>query len=178
MTPPFRSGALLVLTLALYGCGGGGDGIEVRRVDGSRVELTGEPSVRCGPVGDADPERGEALYILGGGLARATGEAGWILFAEIREVRVDRPVAFPHARTDHPMLFVNVPPGIEASSSEEGSSGRLTFDRLTCEVGEEVSFSVDAVLGSERHGGEPIRIEGSFRGVVEAAPEEGAPPSP
>jgi len=51
----------------------------------------------------------------------------------------------------------------EASTEQEDAGGWVEFDAVGCEPGDEVSFTVDAVPGSEFGDDEPIAAEGSLR---------------
>jgi hypothetical protein len=132
------------------------------RPDGSPIAFRGATRVWCGPWEQGVPRRSIHL---------ARGRAGhhWELSAVRRDVAPGRRFAFPldfvFDRPHGVQLFV-ADGADEASSSEEESSGSLTFSQASCHAGESVAFSVDAVLGSELFGGAPVHVTGTFRGPV------------
>ncbi len=84
------------------------------------------------------------------------------------DLRRGRAFRFPHSFLwDHPSgaLIFAVDRRNEASTAEEEASGRLFFDRISCRPGRDVSFRVDAALGSEVSGPR-ILVSGTFRGRV------------
>ncbi len=176
MSPRSASTTACVLALGLAACGGDGspatdNPLEFRRADGTLIEFPSERAVWCDAIEPDEPSAGKALFAVVGKLGGANeGEPGWSLVVPRDQVRAGRTTSFPN-EGGYPILFVAVPPRIEASSSEEEAHGRLTLERASCKRGEEVAFSVDGLLGSEFFEGESIRVLGSFSSEVGEPPE-------
>jgi hypothetical protein len=165
--------------LALAGCGGSDaavdPGLRFTRADGSTIRIPLGVVAWCGPWNDLIPRRALHVGALAGPPRRVSY---WRLWAIPRDVesgdRVHSPVEFVWNRPRGVEIFVgdleDTPGGAdtlggtnEASTQEEESGGWIEFDASGCEVGDEVAFTVDAVLGSEFGDDEPIAVEGSLR---------------
>jgi hypothetical protein len=184
----YRVGLLLLLTSVLAGCGGGSqdsppspaphEGLEFRRADGSRIEMRGRPLVWCGPWNDVIPD--QALHVAAvGGVERKPGEewfSYWQLWAIPEDVEGGAAVGFPGDYTfDDPsgvVLFVgDAQTQNEASTTGDDSSGQAAFSQADCKAGSTVEFTIDAIVDSEFSDGDPVKVKGTFRGVVQAPPE-------
>ena len=139
------------------------------RADGSRIQFTGQPQVWCGPWEEGEvPAR--TLHVRVGGFG---GEARWELRAVVDDVQPGQPLAFPNTfiwnQPEGVEIFVLDEPN-ELSTGSDRSSGSIAFSELECGEGGEVSFTIDAVLGSEFGDGPPVSVEGSFRAPVSGGP--------
>lgn len=93
----------------------------------------------------------------------ALGRAGhWSVEAPVRYLRRHRRLRLPEHLRAGAVLFAAAG-GNEASSSEQGATGSLVFDRISCHRGPRVNLRVNAQLGSELFNGAPIRVTGSIR---------------
>ena len=185
-----RIGLLAMLAVMLVGCGAESRGSEAtsppsadtgllfQRTDGSRVEMHGRPLVWCGPWNDVIPDH--TLHVAAvGGVERKPGQdwfTYWELWAIPEDVEGGAAVGFPGDYTfDDPsgvVLFVgDRETKNEASSKGEDSGGQIVFTKASCEVGAPVEFTIDAVVDSEFSDGDPLKVEGAFRGVVGPGPE-------
>ena len=139
------------------------------RANQSRISFPSDARlfVWCGPWDNlvATP----SLQVL---LAGAT--SGWHLKTVVSDVTVGKPLTFPNFfNFDQPKnvdLFVLDPPN-ELSTSTDGSTGSITFQKLNCGSGGEVQFSINATIGSEFGDGPPITMAGAFRSPTGAAPK-------
>jgi hypothetical protein len=142
------------------------------REDGSRIPFSNEASVFvwCGPW-----EQGilaESLQIIFGGPGPTDPRLQ--LRAVMEDLSIGEPQPLPNTFVfddpDSVEIFVFDPPN-EVSSQIVGTGlgGQITFQKLDCPDGL-VEFTVDATLGSEFGGGPWIRVSGSFRATIEAAP--------
>jgi hypothetical protein len=100
-------------------------------------------------------------------------EDGWQLRAVVADVTLGQPLSFPNNFVfDQPKdvnIFVLDPPN-ELSTQEDESSGSITFQKLGCGSGDEVQFSIDAVIGSEFSDGTPVSVTGTFRAPIGQPP--------
>ena len=171
-----RSRATL-FALVLLGCTGGAPArpapaestLVFERPNGSRVHFAREPVAWCGPWEEGEVPV-ETVHVRV--RPAAAGQPWWMLRAVVRDVKAGEPLAFPNSYVwDQPGkadLFVLDPPN--ELSTQQRSSGSITFQKLDCGAGGEVRFSIDAVVGSELHGGPPLTARGSFRAPVGRAP--------
>jgi hypothetical protein len=176
--------AVLIAAVLMGGCRSGDQprgeadgGLIFHRADGSTIAFAGTVQAWCGPWNDVIPTR--ALHVAAlGGLRRQPGKwpSYWYLWAVPNDAQAGRRVRFP---VDFPAwnkpagakLFVgDWPTRNELSTQEEDSSGWISFAQAGCEPGNPVEFSIDAVVGSEFGDAEPVRVEGSFSGVVGEPP--------
>jgi hypothetical protein len=156
--------------LAIMGCGDDASGpsntssdendLVFERTDGSRIGFKPEVYVWCGPW-----EEGEipvpALHIRGWG----DGGRYWSLRAVLDDVEPGESFEFPN-------FFVwNEPVGAdifiadgsnELSTAQPESHGWIIFEKVECGPIGTVRFSIDAVLGSEYHGGDSLKVHGGL----------------
>jgi hypothetical protein len=197
---PLRSALIAGACLALAGCGSGSGGDETAareqragvgstirflRADGSAIRFPLEVVAWCGPWNDIIPTRAVHVAALDGPSTR-TRVSYWYLWAVPHDVRAGRRVRFPvdfpawnRPRGAEIFAFDNedTPGGPdvlgrtnEASTQQEDSGGWITFDAVGCELGDEVAFTVDAVLGSEFGDDQPIRAKGRLRVTIGEPP--------
>jgi hypothetical protein len=184
-----RVAFLFLLACVLAACGGEesspprtspspGTSLVVERADGSQIDMPGRPLVWCGPWNDLIPDH--ALHVAAvGDVERKRGEewfSYWHLWAIPEHIESQAAVGFPGDYTfDDPsgvVLFVgDAETGNEASTNGDDSSGQIVFTKASCEVGDPVEFTVDAVVDSEFGDGDPVKVKGMYRGVVERSPE-------
>lgn len=182
-----KSAAILFLTFLLlwsYGCSeeeetpssppfeGVDNNLVFRRSDGSEIEFGENTLVWIGNwenivkvdalhivVSDASPPSGPVRY--------------WRLKAVFDDIVIGEKIEFPvNFIWNDPVgvsLFVFDEPN-ELSSQEEESRGWITFDKLRTGGTGEVSFSIDAVLGSEYHDGDSCFVQGTFRSSIGSEP--------
>ncbi len=99
----------------------------------------------------------------------------WQLSAVVSDVRLGQALQFPNRFVfDQPKgadIFL-FDPSNELSSQADGSSGSITFQRLTCSTGADgvVEFSMNARIGSEFAGGPSVTAIGTFRSRVGPVP--------
>jgi hypothetical protein len=144
-----------------------------RRADGSEIEMQGKPLVWCGPWNDEIPDRTIQVAAIGD-VPRKTGQkwfSYWQLWAIPGDVEEGSAVGFPGDYTfDDPrgvVLFVGDAETENESSTEgEESRGQIAFSQASCDVGDPVEFTIDAVIDSEFFDGKPITARGTFHGVV------------
>jgi hypothetical protein len=101
------------------------------------------------------------------------GDPGWRLKIVVADVTLDEPINLPvnfiWDQPEHGSLFILDPPN-ELSSAADDCSGSITIHRLICGNDGGIEFSIDAVIGSEFHGGGSVTVTGSF-----VAPHTGGP---
>lgn len=112
-----------------------------------------------------------SIHVAYGGPAAT--DPFWQLSAVVADVKIDQPISFPNTFVfDQPKnadLFLSDPTN-ELSTQAGGSSGAISFQRLTCAGAGEVQFSINAIIGSEFGGGPSVHASGNFRGAVGQAP--------
>jgi hypothetical protein len=149
-----------------------------RRADGSRIVFRGETRAWCGAWSDE-----ASAWSLHVAVLRRNGRGFalpyWHLAAVLRDAQPGRTIRFPVRfvwnRPRGAELFVaDTATGNEASSEEEKANGRISFARAGCKLGGSVRFTIAGSLASEFGDGKPIRVSGTFRGVV-ARPPAGWP---
>jgi hypothetical protein len=131
------------------------------RTDGSRVQFGSNVEIWCGPW-----EKGEipieTLHIT----AKGSGWSYWNIRAVLEDVVPGEKIYFPNTfiwnQPEGADIFVCDEPN-ELSSSEEESHGWIMFEKVGCGRHSSVQFSIDAVLGSEYHDGDSLKVYGSFR---------------
>lgn len=110
-------------------------------------------------VSDASPPSGPIRY--------------WRLKAVIDDIVIGEKLEFPNNYIwndpDGVLLFVYDEPN-ELSTQEEESRGWITFHKLRTGGSGEVSFSIDAVVGSEYHDGDSCSVQGTFRSSIGSEP--------
>jgi hypothetical protein len=145
-----------------------------RRADGSRIAFSGTPRAWCGAWNTDEPIRTLTVAVLKPG-GRAFADPYWMLQAVVRDVRPGATIRFPLPtgvrRPRGAELFVaDSRKRIEASSDEEEARGRIVFSEVGCTLGAPIRFTVTGALGSEVFGGKPVRVTGSYQGVVGKRP--------
>ena len=141
------------------------------RVGDGPIAFSGKTYVWCGSW---EPDvKVPALRVLL--VPRRHDRSYWLLSGVLKDIRrsprVHFPVGFVWNRPKGAELFVyDRPTKNEASSETEKAKGVVTFSRVTCRRGQNVVVSASGVLGSEFGDGKPIRVTGTFRGVVGPPP--------
>lgn len=137
-----------------------------KRPDGSTIRFGRAAQTWCGPWGDDVARR--AVHV-----ETRSATRGWSLRAVLGDVRIGQPIAFPSEfvwnRPRGAEIFAFTP-RLEVSTGEEESSGSIAFSRLDCDPGGIVELRVRAVLGSELFGGAPVKVTGSYRGLISESP--------
>lgn len=170
-----------VLLLPLLGCGDDGsskpsDGISgplvFTRADSSEVEFPdgAEAFVWCGPW-ELDLVPVPSLHVWFG----VPGQPGyWLLRAVLGDIALGDSLRFPiYFVWDEPervALYLLDLPNELATDTDE-SSGFIVFNRIPCQAGSKIDFTIDAVLGSEYGDMPTVTVRGRF-----IAPITGAPP--
>ena len=147
-----------------------------RREDGSEIEMPGRPIAWCGPD---DVRPGTVLQVAAiDGVKRTSDErfSYWYVWAVPEDVEEGESISFPLPRAWDDARGVQIFVGDsvtdnEASTSGEDSSGQISFSQATCEIGAPIEFTVDAVIDSEFYDGDPVKANGTFRGVLDEAPK-------
>jgi hypothetical protein len=169
------------LLLAVLGCGDSTESptgpepvndLVFTREDQSQIAFPNDASlfVWCGPWEEGFVPT-PSLQILFGSPGPAAPY--WHLRAVVADVTPGQPLTFPNEFVfDQPKdvdVFVGDPPN-ELSTQAGGSSGSLTFQELQCGAGGRVSFTIDAVIGSEFGDGPPVSVTGSFSAPIGQPP--------
>jgi hypothetical protein len=171
----------LISTILLSSCDGGKspsdhgkplfveNNIVFEREDGSIVTFDTSTFIWCGPW-EAGTIPIETIHIMSG--VNQLGQipkSAWMLKAVIGDVVTGKEISFPNSFVwDQPRgaeLFVYDQPN-ELSTHEEESSGSLIFQKMRCAGLTEVTFSIDAVIGSEFHDGEKLKVSGTFKAKI------------
>ncbi len=135
------------------------------RPNGTQVGFNSRTFVWCGQwEGDEIPAN--TLNILVGYDSKdPENYAYWNLRAVVSDVEIGEEIKFPNDYVwDQPkgiLLFVYDPPN-ELSNDQEESNGGIVFQKLQCGFSGEVQFTINAMLGSEYHGGDSMRVSGDF----------------
>ena len=99
----------------------------------------------------------------------AGANSSWHLQAVVSDVTIGNPLTFPNVfisnQPKNVDLFVHDEPN-ELSTSEDESTGSITFQKLNCGSGGEVQFSINATIGSEFGNGPSITVAGAFRSPI------------
>ena len=142
-----------------------------RRADGARISFPSRARAWCGAWSDVERTRALHVAVLPLGLPH------WHLAVPVKHLARTRVVRFVESGLDGtrplgPVLWVvDVRKSQnQATSFEEDARGRFAYDRATCVPGSTVRFSVEGILGSVYSDRTPIRVSGTFTGVVGAAP--------
>ncbi len=100
-------------------------------------------------------------------------DPGWILHAVVADVVLGEPIPFPTppflGQPQDAAIFVYDPPN-DVSTHDNESIGAITFQKLDCEIGGQVQFSIDAVIGNESSDSSPVHVTGTFRAIVGEGP--------
>jgi hypothetical protein len=134
------------------------------RADGSTIAFAGSSAleISCGSW-EAGMVATPSLQV------RLSGQTGWHLRAVLDDVAIGQPLSFPNGFIwDQPQnvdLFILDVPN-ELSTQDGRSSGSITFQVLSCVSGGQVSFTIDAVIGSEFGNGPSVTVTGSFNAPV------------
>lgn len=98
-------------------------------------------------------------------------ESFWKLFIVVDEVDLGTPYSLPTS-ADMPfrIFFMDVTNDNELSGAEEESSGIVTIESLTCGPPLQITFSIDAIIGSEFHLMPTVHVTGTFSATVYANP--------
>lgn len=158
---------LSALALLLAAAPAAEAGLVFKRPGGSEIQFAGTPRAWCGPWDDqvARP----SLHV-----ALRNARRGWELSAVRRDLTVGGRIEFPNdfvSTRPHGAQLFAFDGAVEASSTEEESSGSIAFSQVSCRLGDVIEFSVDAVLGSELFNGRPVRVSGTYRGHVSKRPD-------
>ena len=94
----------------------------------------------------------------------------WKLFIVVDEVVVDSAYTLPSTGSPFQLFSVDVNTSNELSSNTMDSSGEITFDQLECGPPLKISFTIDAVVGSEFGNMTSITVTGSFSCTIYSNP--------
>lgn len=112
-----------------------------------------------------------SVHIAYGG--PGTNDPFWQLSAVRANVTIGQPLSFPNTFVfDQPKnadIFVLDPPN-ELSTQIATSSGSITFQRLNCNTGGAVEFTINAVIGSEFSGSPSVTASGRFQAAIGSPP--------
>jgi hypothetical protein len=142
-----------------------------RRADGSALRFDGKLYVWCGRwESEVNVPALDVLLV-----SRRRGRSYWRLSAVLRDIRRDPRVRFPIGfvwnRPEGAQLFVyDRKTKNGASSEEEEAKGVFTFSKVTCRRGQNIVIRASGVLGSVFEDGPPVRVTGTFRGIVGRPP--------
>jgi len=143
--------------------------LSAARESGSKITLGTSYAICCGPWESGydetptlkvlvyDPDLVEASLRLGLPLATASAETTLTLPSDGSE-------------QNFLVFLADTDTGNELSSDQDDASGSLTVEVLDCGPPLRIEFTIDAVLGSEFHQGETVRMTGSFRATVYSNP--------
>jgi hypothetical protein len=97
----------------------------------------------------------------------------WKLRAVTADFGIGDTLTFPnHFIFDSPdsvSIFLLDSPN-ELNTNTEDATGTIVFHKIPCQSGNEVDFTIDAVLGSEFGEGTPVVMRGRYSGEVTGAP--------
>jgi hypothetical protein len=150
----------------------------VRRADGSFIEFPGRALVWCGPWNDEVTAQTIHAAALGDLPPKKSGwYSYWRLWAVAADIHPGAHFSFPlqsdYGNPRGVSIFVgDAATGNELNSTGEDSSGGIAFIEGSCDKGATVRFRVNAVIDSEFGDAEPVKMTGSFRGVVADPPAE------
>jgi hypothetical protein len=179
--------ALLVTAILAAGCAserrqgeevstGGLDSPQLvfTRSDGSHIRFPGKVLVWCGPWDDMVAV--QTIHVAAiGGIREGQVVSYWHLWTVAGDVRrgarFATPIGFEYAHPSGAQLFVaDTATGNELNSEGEDSQGRIRFAEGSCKIGAPVSFHLEGLIDSEFGDAQPIRVPGSFSGLVGEAP--------
>ena len=146
--------------------------ITFTRPDGSAITFPGGVRAWCGPWPDA-PRGPQGIHVQVGARSLARPRSFWIMSAVLRDAARQATVRFPYDIPPRPagaVLFAVDAPrrANELASSADGSSGSMRFEAASCSGRRAIAFTVDAVLGSEFGGAEPVSVRGRFAAQLSA----------
>lgn len=162
--------AAFTTALAIVGCGDDSNGpvysfsvennLVFERTDGSRIGFKPEVLIWCGAWEEGDVPVA-AFHIRGWG----DGGRYWSLRAVLDDIEPGERIDFPNFYIwDEPAgvdIFIFDEPN-ELSTAQPESHGWIMFEKIECGAVGAVQFSIDAVLGSEYHDGDSLKVHGSL----------------
>jgi hypothetical protein len=165
---------ILLTTVALSACGGGG-GIEFTRSDGSVAQFPTMLRAWCGPYDDDSPDV-EGVHVFAGELPRNEPTSSFWMVQAVRsddpETRLPNDFVSTEPRGASAFAFDAEDRENELSSAEEESSGTLHVESAGCEPGDSVTVTFDdVVLGNEYHDLPTLSVSGAVTAEI------GEPPS-
>jgi hypothetical protein len=89
-------------------------------------------------------------------------ESFWKLFIAVDDVTVDSTYTLPSTGAPFQLFSIDANTSNELSSNTMDSSGEITIDQLECGPPLKISFTIDAVIGSEYGNMPAINVTGSF----------------
>jgi hypothetical protein len=146
------------------------DSLTFTRANGTAFTIEGA-EVRCGRSTESDAPL-QAVFVEGSAQefdpGREPTEPLFLLEAFPRDVAGGDTITLPHSyEYNDPsgaVLFVyDAETGNELSSSAEGASGTIVFERASCDPSPSVDVTIDATLGSEFFQGRRVEVEGQLR---------------
>ena len=90
----------------------------------------------------------------------------WKIFISVNEAYQDSIYSLPLSSSPLKIFLVDISAGNELSGDTPESSGTITLDSFSCGPPLKVSFTIDALVGSEFSEGEPVYIRGNFSCTV------------
>lgn len=98
-------------------------------------------------------------------------ESFWKLFIVVNGINPGTTYSFPTTlESPFRLFFMDVQKGNELSGAEEESRGSITVEQLTCGPPLKITFSIDAIIGSEYSMGSEVRVTGTFNATVYSNP--------
>jgi hypothetical protein len=144
------------------------------RSDGSPIRFPGNVLVWCGSWDDMVAVRTIHVAAIGS-IREGQVVSYWHLWAVAGDVRrgarFDFPIGFEYGHPSGAQLFVaDTVTGNELNSEGEDSLGRIRFVQGSCKIAGLVSLHLEGLIDSEFGDAQPIRVTGSFRGLVGEPP--------
>jgi hypothetical protein len=143
------------------------DSLTFTRANGTAFTIEGT-QIRCGRTTESDAPL-QAVFVEGGPQeldpGREPTEPLFLLEAFPRDVARGGTITLPHSyEYNNPsgaVLHVyDADTGNELSSSAEGASGTIVFERASCDPSPRVDVTIDATLGSEFFQGRRVEVQG------------------
>lgn len=94
----------------------------------------------------------------------------WKLFFIVDNVTVDTTYSFPTDGLSFMMFFIDISDSNELSSNTAASSGNITIITLDCGPPITVSFTINAIIGSEFGDGPSVHVSGDFSCTIYSNP--------
>jgi hypothetical protein len=151
----------VALLLAFAGAAASSGNPLFRREDGSAIVFPGPVRAWCDHT---------SLNVVSVGRIR---QSRWELAITRGSVRAGRIVRFSWRQANGISVFVfDAKTRNEASVGPEGSRGVVTLRRATCRRGGSLEIALSGTIASEFFDGKPVRVSGTYRGVVGAPPRK------
>jgi hypothetical protein len=150
----------VALLLALAGSAAAADSPLFKRADGTAIVFPGGVRAWC------DTKR---LNVFS--LAQTVRQSRWELQIARKQVRPGRVIRFSWRGANGIGVFVyDAKTHNEASQGAEGTRGVVTLRRATCRRGGALAIGLSGTIASEFSDGKPVRVSGTYRGLVGSRP--------